>query len=543
MSDIINKVEEDEMPIIEDVPNTKEPKETEPIRRDNLPQKDYYKKWDNFTTEELDNLDDEEKKEKEESDRLMGKDKALYSDAHKKDKTTHEALKEAKKVWDRRREEEIQAKFELIDLNDENKILTSDEIENKKVIMLKNLKNCNIELPGNLYGIIKIFIEKCVECTITVKCKMITSHLEVSHCETLNLNVEEEEIHTVQVDLCKNVNLHYGKGLFKEDHRIYSAGCLNLNMKTIMNDGSEFTSRNDYIQDLAPMVVYTGSTEVDPSRVEVGSGVTKKGEEGESNKTKDNVSVEKEEEVELDSDGNPLPSLKVGVVPAENGDATAEGQAKKNASQASYSDPRSEEQHFLTKLLPKNKGLLTEVAIQVGNRWATRSELDLETVNEAEVTAREMQENTFRAEKEKLCGNQSFMNAEYSQAAVHYTMAIDLANTADSQSTIFPQPVSSLIHQCYSNRAACFLKLGQHERALADADSCIQTAPDNFVKGHFRRGLALHALGRYADALPSLGRALRLEDPTKKKAIQQIKEAITFAERKLDMEMRKRMSR
>jgi len=63
------------------------------------------------------------------------------------------------------------------------------------------------------------------------------------------------------------------------------------------------------------------------------------------------------------------------------------------------------------------------------------------------------------------------------------------------------------------------------------------------VKGHFRRGLALHALGRYADALPSLGRALRLEDPTKKKAIQQIKEAITFAERKLDMEMRKRMSR
>lgn len=95
-------------------------------------------------------------------------------------------------------------------------------------------------------------------------------------------------------------------------------------------------------------------------------------------------------------------------------------------------------------------------------------------------------------------------------------LAIDLANTADSQSTQFPQPVSPLLHMCYSNRAACFLKLGQLEKALMDADNCIATAPAEFVKGHFRRGLALHAMGKYADALPSLGKALRLEDPKKK---------------------------
>jgi tetratricopeptide (TPR) repeat protein len=523
MSEIENKVqEEEEMPVIEDVPKA----ESGPIRRDVLPQKDYYKKWDHFTSDELENLDEEEKKEKEESDRLMGKDKAMYSEAHKKDKTTHEALKEAKKIWDRRKEEEIQAKFELIDLENENKVLSSDEIQDKKVIMLKNLNHCNIELPGTLYGIIKVFIEKCVDCTVTVKCKMITSHLEVSHCNNLNLNIEEEEIHTVQVDLCKGMQLQYGKGLFKPDHRIYSAGCLDLNMKIIESDGGEYTSRNDYIQDLAPMVVYTGNTEDDGSKVEVGSGKQKETTTDAVDASDEKSSVAQEKEN--------LPSLVVGSVPVENGENTAEGQAKKNTSQASFSDPRSEEQHFLTKLVPK-KGLITEVAIQVGNRWVTRSELELETAREAEVTAREMQENTFRAEREKLCGNQSFSNAEYSQAAVHYTMAIDFANTADSQSTIFPQPVSPLIHQCYSNRAACFLKLGQHERALADADSCIETAPDNFVKGHFRRGMALHALGRYAEALPSLGKALRLENPKAKKSIQQIKEAITFAELKLDM--------
>jgi tetratricopeptide (TPR) repeat protein len=126
---------------------------------------------------------------------------------------------------------------------------------------------------------------------------------------------------------------------------------------------------------------------------------------------------------------------------------------------------------------------------------------------------------------------------------VHYTVAVDLAATADSMSTQFPQPVSPLIHQCYSNRAACFLKLGQHERALADADSCIATAPDAYVKGHFRRGLALHALGRYAEALPSLGKALRLESPKAKASLAQINEAITFAERKLQVEIRERLGK
>ena len=70
---------------------------------------------------------------------------------------------------------------------------------------------------------------------------------------------------------------------------------------------------------------------------------------------------------------------------------------------------------------------------------------------------------------------------------MHYTLAIDLAKSADSRSTQFPQPVSPLIHLCYANRAACFLKLGQPERALEDADGCIATAPAAYVKGHFRR--------------------------------------------------------
>lgn len=89
-----------------------------------------------------------------------------------------------------------------------------------------------------------------------------------------------------------------------------------------------------------------------------------------------------------------------------------------------------------------------------------------------------------------------------------------------------------LVAVCYSNRAACFLKLGQHDRALEDANQCVKVHP-TFVKGHFRKGLSLHAMKRYPEALPALGRALDLEVPKNKQSIKQIKDAIRFAEAKL----------
>ena len=102
-----------------------------------------------------------------------------------------------------------------------------------------------------------------------------------------------------------------------------------------------------------------------------------------------------------------------------------------------------------------------------------------------------------------MMGNQSFTSGEYAQAAVHYTLAIDLANTADSQSTQFPQPVNPILHACYSNRAQCFLKLGQPEKAVEDAKRCTELNP-GYCKGQFRYGLALHALGRFPEAIPAL---------------------------------------
>jgi stress-induced-phosphoprotein 1 len=144
-----------------------------------------------------------------------------------------------------------------------------------------------------------------------------------------------------------------------------------------------------------------------------------------------------------------------------------------------------------------------------------------------------MQEMKDRAERDKRAGNQAFENAEYAQAAVHYTTAIDNANSAAELGDPLP-----LLHVCYANRAACFLKLGQHEKALDDAESCVKLNPE-FVKGHFRKGLALHAMGRYDEALPALGLASNLENPKNKASKKQIDEAITFAQAKLAAQLRK----
>ena len=93
-------------------------------------------------------------------------------------------------------------------------------------------------------------------------------------------------------------------------------------------------------------------------------------------------------------------------------------------------------------------------------------------------------------------------------------------------------PLSAI---CLCNRSACFLKMGHHEKALADASSVVETSPE-YIKGWFRKGMSLHAMGRYQEALPVLGKSAEMEPKNK-----QVKQALQFCEVKLQQEMRKRM--
>jgi tetratricopeptide (TPR) repeat protein len=86
-----------------------------------------------------------------------------------------------------------------------------------------------------------------------------------------------------------------------------------------------------------------------------------------------------------------------------------------------------------------------------------------------------------------------------------------------------------------SNRSASlFLKLeGHRDKALDDGNKAERLDPTH-VKGTFRKGLALHAMGRYRDAIESLSSALKLEPKNK-----QIKQSLQFAEVHMTQEMRK----
>jgi tetratricopeptide (TPR) repeat protein len=86
----------------------------------------------------------------------------------------------------------------------------------------------------------------------------------------------------------------------------------------------------------------------------------------------------------------------------------------------------------------------------------------------------------------------------------------------------------------YSNRAACFLKLGQHEKAEEDAAKALSINPSN-LKANFRKGLALHAMGQYYTALPVLAQAHKMEPKNK-----QIKQALQFCEIRIQQDQRKK---
>ncbi|KAL6637602.1 hypothetical protein ACP70R_025174 [Stipagrostis hirtigluma subsp. patula] len=80
----------------------------------------------------------------------------------------------------------------------------------------------------------------------------------------------------------------------------------------------------------------------------------------------------------------------------------------------------------------------------------------------------------------------------------------------------------------YSNRSLCYLKIGEPQKALLDAEFCIRLRP-NWVKSYYRKGAALMSLKKYEEALEAFSDALEL-DPNNveiHKAMREADEALT----------------
>jgi len=158
------------------------------------------------------------------------------------------------------------------------------------------------------------------------------------------------------------------------------------------------------------------------------------------------------------------------------------------------------EQQKMTRMLP-NHDLVTEDVIRGNDEYPT-------TAGKAPNADDDPLQKIVSRKQQ---GNESFKTSDFSQGVAHYTAALQAANGADENDKL-----SSCLSIVYANRSACFLKLGEHSKALADAKSAIKHDQSN-TKGHFRHGISLHALGRYNEAVPCFLRALEI-DPNNKQA-------------------------
>jgi len=122
------------------------------------------------------------------------------------------------------------------------------------------------------------------------------------------------------------------------------------------------------------------------------------------------------------------------------------------------------------------------------------------------------EERRQRAEQQRQAGNEMFRANDFMQAAVHYTESLQLDPSVGA---------------VWANRAQCWLKLGNHDKSLDDAVRCTEVDPTN-PKGWFRKGMSLHAIKRFPEAIPALLEAERLE-PTNKQVVDAIKMAQMMA--------------
>lgn len=95
----------------------------------------------------------------------------------------------------------------------------------------------------------------------------------------------------------------------------------------------------------------------------------------------------------------------------------------------------------------------------------------------------------------KAKGNAFFKAQQWQQAIDEFSKAIELDDTQ---------------HVFFSNRSACNAGLGDYASALQDAESCIAVKPD-WAKGYSRKGLALHNLNRFPEAVETYDQGLAID--------------------------------
>lgn len=507
-----------------------------------------YGEWEKKSTDLLRNLEEEETAESENAKNALGLNgKYARSEAEAQQRLKSEELQETKQRLDKYKEREnkmIQTLDHVVFSNNKQCFITRKEMEaGKRVLNLSNIEgpgtiilsqdlshlentmptnslltpkhyagDAENEVPNTpsststILGLIKISLSELKNCTVTVRCKILTGTIEIAHCNNVVVRIENgATVSTIQADLSQKLCIQFRNaqsitggaywGDSKTD-RIFHAGVNDMSVQVYKDEYLETEKKGiDYIKDGAIAIGNATAEEVQFVTSLVDDQLTTERvfqtNTNESNSSKMTGS-------EFEEHQNKIKQVK----------------------------KKMEEHVQKTVKIVSKDGKVANLDPSIDK---PNDEEKIEEVFSDMVTI-EMESVKKECEQQKKKGNEAFSLGEYAQAAVCYSLALDKATTLQTSAIDF-------IHILYSNRAACFLKLGHHEKALDDANEALKLEP-KFVKALFRKGLAYHALKQYKEALPVLAEAHKIEPKNK-----QIKQALQFAEVGFEKEMRSRMDR
>ena len=143
----------------------------------------------------------------------------------------------------------------------------------------------------------------------------------------------------------------------------------------------------------------------------------------------------------------------------------------------------------------RKKGDL-ELAIKTYKKSLTehRNADTLKRLNDAEKELKDRKEEEYinldLCNEEKDKGNAFFKEAKYPEAVKSYTEALKRG----------PPKRNEEAYKLYSNRSACYTKLGALPEAVKDAEQCIELKP-TFAKGYSRKGTAQFFMKEYDKAM------------------------------------------
>jgi tetratricopeptide (TPR) repeat protein len=550
-----------------------------------------YDQWDKVTRDLVDDVEQQEQQEEEASKKALGLD-GKYARSHSEAEERQKAkdVKKAKKVLERYQKRESAVREELRELlgpvqndkaqavsklSDEPKIIritrdmidagkrvvgisdTSGASQSDTIVLTSDLSLLESKMKVNaaqgvvpksydgdaendvqteeeekerkIFGVIKCFLSNVHNCTVILKCKVITGNLELSHCSNVVVKVEKDAtIATVQADLCEDIvvifndapsgknaetmpgqkRLYWGQD--KED-RIFHAGVKNMKVQIYRDGFLETEGTADYVKDGAKAI--GNATEQEFQFV---------------------MSCNEEGELITEAIIREGSTTGQNARPMTKRDLEAEKEKRKKA--ANMAQHMAENMIKFKEVTKDGAKKVTKMDTQPAAVETVATEGDEIEEIYAGMSKEEIESVVRECEQNKTRGNEAFGHGEYAQAILLYSLALDKADELPDANDPVPMKKQLFARDVtLSNRAAAFLKLGQHDKAAADAKRARDINPDN-VKALFRHGLSLHAMKQYQEALPVLAEAHKLEPKNT-----QIKEALQFAEVRLQQEMQQRM--